>query len=473
MPASYNGIAVPADGAKITYENGTYQVPNNPIIPFIEGDGTGRDIWKASVRVFNAAVEKAYQGKRKIAWFEVFAGEKAKQKFDNWLPDDTVKAFTDFRVGIKGPLTTPVGGGIRSLNVALRQIMDLYACVRPVKWYGAPSPVKHPEKMDLVIFRENTEDVYAGIEWKQGTPEAAKLIDFLNNTMLAGTKKRIRLDSGVGIKPISVTGTKRLVRKAILFALENGRKSVTLVHKGNIQKFTEGAFREWGYELATTEFRDKVVTERESWILDNKDKNPNLTVAENAAMIEPGMEFAPAEFRASVEKEVKEVLDNIYATHGNGKWKSKLMINDRIADSIFQQVVTRPEEYTVLATPNLNGDYISDACAAQVGGLGIAPGANIGDGYAVFEATHGTAPKYADLDVINPGSVMLSGVMMLDFLGWREAARLVEDGMKCAIENKKVTYDFHRMMEGATKVKTSEFADYVIKYMDASVATTV
>jgi isocitrate dehydrogenase len=473
MPASYNGIAVPADGAKITYENGTYQVPNNPIIPFIEGDGTGRDIWKASVRVFNAAVEKAYQGKRKIAWFEVFAGEKAKQKFDNWLPDDTVKAFTDFRVGIKGPLTTPVGGGIRSLNVALRQIMDLYACVRPVKWYGAPSPVKHPEKMDLVIFRENTEDVYAGIEWKQGTPEAAKLIDFLNNTMLAGTKKRIRLDSGVGIKPISVTGTKRLVRKAILFALENGRKSVTLVHKGNIQKFTEGAFREWGYELATTEFRDKVVTERESWILDNKDKNPNLTVAENAAMIEPGMEFAPAEFRASVEKEVKDILDNIYATHGNGKWKSKLMINDRIADSIFQQVVTRPEEYTVLATPNLNGDYISDACAAQVGGLGIAPGANIGDGYAVFEATHGTAPKYADLDVINPGSVMLSGVMMLDFLGWREAARLVEDGMKCAIENKKVTYDFHRMMEGATKVKTSEFADYVIKYMDASVATTV
>ena len=468
MPASYNGIAVPVDGAKITYENGDYHVPANPIIPFIEGDGTGRDIWKASVRVFDAAVEKAYGGKRKIAWFEVFAGEKAKQKFDNWLPDDTVKAFTEFRVGIKGPLTTPVGGGIRSLNVALRQIMDLYTCIRPVKWYGAPSPVKHPEKMDLVIFRENTEDVYAGIEWKEGTPEAAKLIDFLNNTMLAGTKKRIRQDSGVGIKPISITGTKRLVRKAILFALESGRKSVTLVHKGNIQKFTEGAFREWGYELATQEFRDRVVTERESWILDNKDKNPNISFADNAVLVEPGMEYAPPEFRASVEKEVKQVLDSLYATHGKGKWKSKLMINDRIADSIFQQVVTRPEEYTVLATPNLNGDYISDACAAQVGGLGIAPGANIGDGYAVFEATHGTAPKYADLDVINPGSVMLSGVMMLEFLGWKEAAKLVEDGMTRAIENKKVTYDFHRMMDGATKVKTSEFADYVIKYMDAT-----
>ncbi len=467
MADSFNGVPVP-DGQKINYSGGQYVVPDNPIIPFIEGDGTGRDIWRASVRVFDAAVKKAYGGKRRVVWYEVFAGEKSKAKFDTWLPDDTVEAFKQFRVGIKGPLTTPIGGGIRSLNVALRQILDLYACIRPVKWYGAPSPVKHPEKMDLVIFRENTEDVYAGIEWKQGTAEVAKLIDFINNTMLAGTKKKIRQDSGVGIKPISVTGTKRLVRKAILFALENGRKSVTLVHKGNIQKFTEGAFREWGYELATTEFRDKVVTERESWILDNKDKNPHLSIAENASLVEPGMEYAPAEFRVSVEKEVKEVLDALYATHGGGKWKSKLMINDRIADSIFQQVVTRPEEYTVLATPNLNGDYISDACAAQVGGLGIAPGANIGDGYAVFEATHGTAPKYADLDVINPGSVMLSGVMMLDFLGWKEAAKLVEDGMERAIENKKVTYDFHRMMEGATKVKTSEFADYVIKYMDGA-----
>src|SRR3954470_18473963 len=471
MPASYNGIPVPADGAKITYENGKYTVPNNPIIPFIEGDGTGRDIWKASVRVFDAAVEKAYGGKRKIAWFEVFAGEKAKQKFDNWLPDDTVNAFTEFRVGIKGPLTTPVGGGIRSLNVALRQIMDLYTCVRPVKWYGAPSPVKHPEKMDLVIFRENTEDVYAGIEWKQGTPEVAKLIDFINNTMLAGTKKKIREDSGVGIKPISITGTKRLVRRAILFALENRRKSVTLVHKGNIQKFTEGAFREWGYELATQEFRDKVVTERESWILDNKDKNPNISVADNAVLVEPGMEYAPPEFRISVEKEVKEVLDTLYTTHGNGKWKTKLMINDRIADSIFQQVVTRPEEYQVLATPNLNGDYISDACAAQIGGLGIAPGANIGDGYACFEATHGTAPKYADKDVINPSSVILSGVMMFRFLGWKEAADLIEQGLERTIEQKKVTYDFERLMDGATKVKTSEFASYIIENMGAAVLT--
>lgn len=473
MPASYNGISVPANGATITYANGTYNVPDNPIIPFIEGDGTGRDIWKASVRVFDAAVARAYGGKRKIAWFEVFAGEKSKQKFDTWLPDDTVEAFKDFRVGIKGPLTTPVGGGIRSLNVALRQIMDLYACVRPVKWYGAPSPVKHPEKLNVVIYRENTEDVYAGIEWKQGTPEATKLIDFINNTMLAGTKKRVREDSGVGIKPISVTGTKRLVRKAILFALEKKLKSVTIVHKGNIQKFTEGAFREWGYEVATQEFRDQVVTERESWILDNKDKNPNLPVAGNANLVEPGMEYAPPQFRAAVEKEVQTVLDLLYATHGKGQWKSKLMVNDRIADSVFQQVVTRPEEYSVLASPNLNGDYLSDACAAQVGGLGIAPGANIGDGYAVFEATHGTAPKYADQDVINPGSVMLSGMMMLDFLGWKEAAKLVEQGIIRAIENKKVTYDFHRMMEGATKVKTSEFADYVIQYMDTSIAKAV
>jgi isocitrate dehydrogenase len=470
MADSFNGVAVPGSGKRITYADGKYQVPDHPIVPFIEGDGTGRDIWKASVRVFDAAVEKAYKGKRRVAWYEVFAGEKAKAKFDTWLPDDTVSAVKEFRVAIKGPLTTPVGGGIRSLNVALRQILDLYACVRPVKYYrGVPSPVKHPERMDLVIFRENTEDVYAGIEWEQGTAEAAKLIAFLNQDMLKGGKKQVRLDSGVGIKPISATGTKRLVRSAIRYALENGRKSVTLVHKGNIQKFTEGAFRKWGYELATEEFRDKVVTERESWILDNKDKNPNLSVSENADLIEPGLEFAPPEFRQSVEKEVKGVLDGIYATHGKGAWKKKLMINDRIADSIFQQVVTRADEYTVLATPNLNGDYISDACAAQVGGLGIAPGANIGDGYAIFEATHGTAPKYADKDVINPGSVILSGVMMFRFLGWNEAADLIEHGMEQTIEQKKVTYDFERLMEGATKVKTSEFGDAIIRNMDASV----
>jgi isocitrate dehydrogenase len=468
MAESFNGVAVPADGARISYKDGRYQVPNNPVIPFIEGDGTGRDIWKASVRVFNAAVEKAYKGKRRVAWYEVFAGEKAKAKFDTWLPDDTVNAMREFRVAIKGPLTTPVGGGIRSLNVALRQILDLYCCVRPVKYYkGVPSPVKHPERMDLVIFRENTEDVYAGIEWEQGTAEAAKLIEFLNKDMLKGGKKQVRLDSGVGIKPISVSGTKRLVRMAIQHALESGRKSVTLVHKGNIQKFTEGAFRKWGYELATEEFRDKVVTERESWILDNKDRNPNLSVEENANLTEPGLEFAPEEFRQAVYKEVKQVLDKIYTTHGHGAWKKKLMINDRIADSIFQQVVTRADEYTVLATPNLNGDYISDACAAQVGGLGIAPGANIGDGYAIFEATHGTAPKYADKDVINPGSVILSGVMMFRFLGWNEAADLIEKGMERTIEQKKVTYDFERLMEGATKVKTSEFGNNIIENMDA------
>src|SRR6516225_4583067 len=469
MAGSYNGVAVPTDGKKIGYANGKYDIPDNPIIPFIEGDGTGRDIWKASLRVFDAAVEKAYKGKRRVAWYEVFAGEKAKAKFDTWLPDDTVEAIREFRVAIKGPLTTPVGGGIRSLNVALRQILDLYACVRPVKYYqGVPSPVKHPERMDVVIFRENTEDVYAGVEWEQGTPECARLIEFLNKDMLKSGKKQIRLDSGVGIKPISVTGTKRLVRMAILHALQNGLKTVTLVHKGNIQKFTEGAFRKWGYEIAVDEFRDKVVTERESWILDNKDKNPNLSVAQNAEMIEPGMEFAPPAFRQSVEKEVKDILDAIYSSHGNGAWKKKIMINDRIADSIFQQIVTRPEEYSVLATPNLNGDYISDAAAAQVGGLGIAPGANIGDGYAIFEATHGTAPKYADKDVINPGSVILSGVMMFRLLGWNEAADLVEHGMERAIEQKKVTYDFERLMEGATKVKTSEFASHIIQNMDGA-----
>jgi isocitrate dehydrogenase len=470
MADSFNGMAVPSNGERISYAGGKYQVPDNPIVPFIEGDGTGRDIWKASVRVFDAAVEKAYKGKRRVAWYEIFAGEKAKAKFDNWLPDDTVGAVKEFRVAIKGPLTTPVGGGIRSLNVALRQILDLYACVRPVKYYkGVPSPVKHPERMDLVIFRENTEDVYAGVEWEQGTPEAARLIEFLNKEMLKGGKKQVRLDSGVGIKPISVTGTKRLVRMAIQHALEHGRKSVTLVHKGNIQKFTEGAFRKWGYELATQEFRDRVVTERESWILDNKDKNPNLSVKANADLVEPGLEFAPPEFRTSVEKEVSSVLDAIYASHGHGAWKKKLMINDRIADSIFQQVVTRADEYTVLATPNLNGDYISDACAAQVGGLGIAPGANIGDGYAIFEATHGTAPKYADKDVINPGSVILSGAMMFRFLGWNEAADLIEQGLERTIDQKKVTYDFERLMEGATKVKTSEFGDFIIGNMDASV----
>jgi isocitrate dehydrogenase len=469
MAASYNGVPLPASGRVIEFSNGKFAIPDNPIIPFIEGDGTGRDIWKASVRVVDAAVERAYGGKRRIAWYEVYAGEKAKEMFGTWLPDDTVEAFRELRIGIKGPLTTPIGGGIRSLNVALRQVLDLYACVRPVKYYnGIPSPVKHPERMDIVIFRENTEDVYAGIEWKQGTPEAKKLIDFLNNEMLAGGKKQIRADSGVGIKPMSVTGTKRLVRMAIEYALKNKRPSVTLVHKGNIQKFTEGAFREWGYEVATQEFRAQTVTERESWILDNLDSDPAPTVEEIAHMIEPGMEHGPEDFRESIYAEVRGTIDSIYATHGKGQWKSKLLINDRIADSIFQQIVTRADEYSVLAAPNLNGDYISDACAAQVGGLGIAPGANIGAGHAIFEATHGTAPKYADKDVINPGSVILSAVMMLDFMGWSEAARLAEDGMERTIEQKRVTYDFERLMQGATKLHTSEFASAIIENMTAA-----
>jgi len=464
--ASFNGVPVPSNGQKIEYSNGKYRVPDHPIVPFIEGDGTGRDIWKASVRVFDAAVEKAYQGKRSVAWYEVFAGEKAKARFQNWLPDDTISAIREFRVAIKGPLTTPVGGGIRSLNVALRQILDLYCCVRPVKYYaGVPSPVKHPERMNIVIFRENTEDVYAGIEWEEGTSDAKRLIEFLNKDMLKGGKKQIRLDSGIGIKPMSVTGTKRLVRMAVQHALDNKNKAVTLVHKGNIQKFTEGAFRKWGYELATEEFRAQVVTERESWILDNKDKNPGVTVEQNANLIEPGLEFATEDFRRDLYKEVKDCLDSIYATHGKGAWKRKLMINDRIADSVFQQVLMRADEYSVLATSNLNGDYLSDACAAQVGGLGMAPGSNIGDGYGVFEATHGTAPKYADKDVINPGSVMLSGAMMFEFLGWTEAAQLIEDGIARTIQQKKVTYDLERFMPGATKVGTSAFATAIIENM--------
>src|SRR3979490_587089 len=469
MAGSYNGLAVPADGKRIGYAGGKYNVPNNPVIPFIEGDGTGRDIWKASLRVFNAAVERAYKGERRVAWYEVFAGEKAKAKFDTWLPADTVDAIREFRVAIKGPLTTPVGGGIRSLNVALRQILDLYSCERPVRYFaGVPSPVREPEKMNVFIFRENTEDVYIGIEWKSGTPEATKLLKFLNNHMLKDGKKQIRWDSGVGIKPISPTGTKRLVRRAIKYALANKRKSVTLVHKGNIQKFTEGAFRDWGYDLAREEFRGQTVTERESWIVDNLDKNPLLTVEQNAALIEPGLEQATDAFKKTVYSEVKQTLDAIYATHGKGKWKQKLMINDRIADSVFQQVLLRPDEYSVLATSNLNGDYLSDACAAQVGGLGMAPGSNIGDGFGVFEATHGTAPKYADKDVINPSSVMLSGAMMFDFLGWSEAAKLIEDGIAKTIQQKRVTYDLERLMPGATKVGTAAFAAAIIENMGAA-----
>jgi isocitrate dehydrogenase len=470
MKPAYNSQRVPADGEGIEYSDGVFRIPDRPIVPYIEGDGTGRDIWKASRRVFDAAVEQAYGGKRRVVWFEVFAGEKAFNQFREWLPQETVDAIRDFRIAIKGPLTTPVGGGIRSLNVALRQILDLYACVRPVRYFpGVPSPVRHPERMNIVIYRENTEDVYAGIEWKSGTPEVKKLLDFLNNDMLAGGPKQIRWDSGVGIKPISPTGTKRLVRAAIAYAIKNGRRIVTLMHKGNIQKFTEGAFRDWGYEVAKEEFRGDIVTERESWIIDNQDKNASLTVEKNAAMIEPGLDQGTEKLRAELYAEVRGVLDTIYATHGKGQWKQKIMINDRIADSIFQQILTRADEYQVLATPNLNGDYISDAAAAQVGGLGMAPGANIGDGYGVFEATHGTAPKYADKDVINPSSVMLSGAMMFEFMGWVEVAHLIQDGIERTIGQKRVTYDLERLMEGAKKLSTSEFAGAIIENMHTGV----
>ncbi len=413
---TYNGLKVP-QGEKITFENGKPVTPDHPIIPFIEGDGIGRDIWKASKRVFDAAVEKAYGDKKKVAWFEVFAGEKAHNEFKEWLPKDSLDALAEFGVGIKGPLTTPVGGGIRSLNVSLRQIFDLYACVRPVRYFkGVPSPVVAPEKLDVVIFRENTEDVYSGIEFASGTPEVKKLIEVIESL---SEGKKIRPDSGIGIKPISKTGSQRLVRRAVEYAISRGKSSVTLVHKGNIMKFTEGAFRDWGYQLAEEEFAAKTISEEKLW--DEHD----------------------------------------------GKVPSgKIVIKDRIADSMFQQVLTRPDEYSVLATTNLNGDYLSDACAAQVGGLGIAPGANIGDSCAIFEATHGTAPKYADKDVINPGSVILSGALMFEYLGWTEVTNLIHDAFGKTIQQKVVTYDLERLMDGAKKVKTSEFADQIIKNMD-------
>jgi isocitrate dehydrogenase len=403
----------PADGQEIVWHAAEQrlQVPDRPVIPFIEGDGTGPDIWKATRRVLDGTVEKVYGGSRAIAWLEVLAGEKAYTLKQDWLPESTLEAIRQFRVAIKGPLTTPVGGGIRSLNVTLRQVLDLYACVRPVRYYaGVPSPVKEPQKVDMVIFRENTEDVYAGIEWRAGSEEAKQLIEFL-----AGLGKQVRPDSGIGIKPISVTGSKRLVRKAIQHALASGRRNVTLVHKGNIMKFTEGAFKDWGYEVAREEFGGATVTEQEVW-----------------------------------------------DEHGGKAPAGKVVIKDRIADSTFQQVLLRPEEYDVLATTNLNGDYLSDALAAQVGGLGMAPGSNEGDGFAVFEATHGTAPKYANQDKVNPGSLILSGVMMLRWLGWREAGDAIESALARTIEQKRVTYDLERQMEGATLLRTSEFADAIL-----------
>jgi isocitrate dehydrogenase len=460
--ATFNGIEVPAEGQKITVDGARLVVPDRPIIPFIEGDGTGRDIWRASQRVFDAAVEKAYTGARRVAWYEIFAGEKAFNQFGQWLPEDSVKAIAEYVVAIKGPLTTPVGGGIRSLNVTLRQVLDLYACVRPVRYFeGVPSPVKSPEHVDVVIFRENTEDVYAGVEFASGSDRAAEVISLLNDKY--GYK--VRTDSGIGVKPISPTGTRRLVRRAIAYALDFKRPSVTLVHKGNIMKFTEGAFRDWGYELAKEEFRPQVVTERETWILENREKNSSVTDEENARKIEPGFDQMSDKQRAAVVEEIKQTMGTIWATHGGGEWKKKLLVKDRIADSMFQQILIRPDEYSVVATPNLNGDYLSDACAAQVGGLGMAPGANIGDRAAVFEATHGTAPKYADKDMVNPSSVILSGVMMFDHMGWREVGQTIVDALTKTIEQKRVTYDLHRQMEGATKLKTSEFAEAIVGNM--------
>jgi len=413
--SEFDKLVIPEGGELITIEEKALSVPNRPIIPFIEGDGIGPDIWAASKKVIDAAVSKAYEGEREIAWMEIYAGEKANGLYGAWLPEDTFKAIEKFIVAIKGPLTTPVGGGYRSLNVTLRQSLNLYACVRPVRYFrGVPSPVKAPERMNVVIYRENTEDVYAGIEWKEATPEALKIIDFLKREL----STELREDSGIGIKPISITGTKRLVRKAIRYAIERDRKSVTLVHKGNIMKYTEGAFRDWGYELAREEFGDRTITESDLW--------------------------------EQYEGNVPE---------------GRVVVKDRIADSMFQQILTRTDEYEVLALPNLNGDYLSDACAAQVGGLGMAPGANIGDYVALFEATHGTAPKYAGQDKVNPGSLILSGVMMLEYLGWQEAADLVVKGIEETILQKRVTYDLERQMEGATLLKCSEYAGAIVENM--------
>jgi isocitrate dehydrogenase len=463
--ANYSELKPPA-GDKVTASGGELQVPDQPVIPFIEGDGTGPDIWRASQRVFDAAVAKAYGGKKKIIWCEVLAGEKAFNLKGNWLPDDTVAAFQDYRVGIKGPLTTPIGGGIRSLNVTLRQMLDLYVCLRPVRYFqGVPSPVKHPERVDMVIFRENTEDIYAGVEWAAKSPEAQKVIAFLQKEM--GVKKiRFPESSGIGIKPVSAEGTERLIRAAIRYALQQKRRSVTLVHKGNIMKFTEGAFRDWGYALAAREFRQETLSERESWILGNKEGNPAISVEANAKAIEPGYDMMTAEQKKKVVAEVERAL-TLWDTHGGGKWKQKLLIRDSIADITLQQVLTRPKDFDVIATTNLNGDYLSDALAAQVGGIGIAPGGNINydTGHAIFEATHGTAPKYANLDRVNPGSVILSGEMMLRYLGWDAAADLIMKGMEGAITAKTVTYDFERQMEGAKLVKCSEFATEIIKHM--------
>ena len=465
---AYQNVTVPEGGAKISIENGKLNVPDNPIIPFVEGDGTGRDIWRASVGVFEAAVEKAYGGKRKIHWMEVYAGEKSFKMFQSWLPDETIEAFKEFLVGIKGPLTTPIGGGIRSLNVTLRKLLDLYVCLRPVRYYtGVPSPVKHPENVDMVIFRENTEDIYAGIEFANGTADNKKFMELFKEAFPKEYAKiRFPETSGLGLKPVSIEGTERLIRAAIDYALKNKRRSLNLVHKGNIMKFTEGAFKDWAYDLAKREFRNEVVTEREMWIFNNRERNPGISVEDNAKIVDPGFDMMSPAQQSEIKNEVEEAL-KLWDTHGDSKWKTKLLLKDSIADVTLQFVLVRPQDYDVIATMNLNGDYLSDALAAQVGGIGIAPGANINyvTGHAIFEATHGTAPKYADLDKVNPGSVILSGEMMLRYMGWDEAADLIVKGLEGAIDAKTVTYDFARNMEGATEVKCSEFGEAIIKWM--------
>jgi isocitrate dehydrogenase len=465
---AYQTVTVPEGGAKISIENGKLNVPDNPIIPFVEGDGTGRDIWRASVGVFEAAVEKAYGGKRKIHWMEVYAGEKSFKMFQSWLPDETIEAFKEFLVGIKGPLTTPIGGGIRSLNVMLRKLLDLYVCLRPVRYYtGVPSPVKHPENVDMVIFRENTEDIYAGIEFANGTADNKKFMELFKEAFPKEYANiRFPETSGLGLKPVSIEGTERLIRAAIDYALKNKRRSLNLVHKGNIMKFTEGAFKDWAYDLAKREFRNDVVTERESWIFNNRERNPGISVEDNAKIVDPGFDMMSPAQQSEIKNEVEEAL-KLWDTHGDSKWKTKLLLKDSIADVTLQFVLVRPQDYDVIATMNLNGDYLSDALAAQVGGIGIAPGANINyvTGHAIFEATHGTAPKYADLDKVNPGSVILSGEMMLRYMGWSEAADLIVKGLEGAIDAKTVTYDFARNMEGATEVKCSEFGEAIIKWM--------
>ncbi|OGN94310.1 MAG: isocitrate dehydrogenase (NADP(+)) [Chloroflexi bacterium RBG_13_48_10] len=466
---AYTNVVVPELGSKITIQNGKLNVPDNPIIPFVEGDGTGRDIWRASVRVFDAAVEKAFGGTRKIHWMEVYAGEKAYNMFQNWLPDETSEAFREFLVGIKGPLTTPIGGGMRSLNVALRQLLDLYVCLRPVRYYnGVPTPMKRPQDVDIVIFRENTEDIYTGIEFEYGSEEQAKFIGLFKQTFPAEYGMlRFPDTSGLSIKPISVEGTERLVRAAIQWALDNNHRSVALIHKGNIMPHTEGAFVDWGYSLAKREFRKQVVTEREAWLLGNKEANPELSADDNAKLVNYGFSLMSEDQKNDARREVSEAL-NLWDTHGNGQWKNKLLIKDSLADVAINTVITRPLDFDVIATMNLNGDYISDYIAAMVGGIGIAPGANINyeTGHAIFEATHGTAPKYTDLDKVNPGSVVLSGEMMFRYMGWIEAADLIVKGMEGAIGAKTVTYDFERLMEGGTLLSCSEFGDAIIKNMD-------